>query len=263
LATEPSVFGKNIFEVTINPNAKILDVDIKSNFYKFGKKVDTPINRGKEIYNFAKKNGYDVIRLAHVPYVAGGTEFAVLNKNVIEKQRLHDIIESITSGSLEEYYKAIENSYKNKFVDPEDVETFMEFLKMNDEETAKHLGIDINIEKEDDGTLLLAYGENATRIFLFGIVSTKEKMNKIDVSAIHIWIDRLIEKMKEGKTFITSPHELSLRLLKHIESKLEKDPKYTLHRSTINKINLKDLGFNLKDKRYSNYENVQLKLIKK
>ena len=172
-------------------------------------------------------------------------------------------LKSITSGSLEEYYNALENSYKTKFVDPEDVETFIEFLKMNDEEMSKYLGIDINVEKEDSGTLLITYGENATRIFLFGIVSTKDKINKTDISAIHIWIDRLIEKMKAGKAFVTSPHELSLRLLKHIEDKVKKELEYTLVRSTINKVNLADLGFNLKDKRYSNYENVQLKMVKK
>jgi len=172
-------------------------------------------------------------------------------------------LESITSGSLEEYYIALENTYKAKFTNPEDVETFIEFLKMNDEETAKHLGIDIVVEKEDNGTLLLTYGENASCVFLFGIVSTKDKMNKVDVTAIHIWIDRLIEKMKAGKSFVTSPHELSLRLLKHIENKIEQNSEYKLIRTTINKINLADFGFNLKDRRYSNYENVQLKMVKK
>jgi hypothetical protein len=172
-------------------------------------------------------------------------------------------LESITSGTLDEYYNSLHKIYKEKFVNPEDVETFIEFLKANDEETSKHFGIELNVEKEDNGTLLLTYGENDTYVFLFGIVSTKEKMNRIDIEAIHIWIDRLIVKMKEGKTFITSPHELSLRLIKHIENKVSNDPEYKLSKRNIGNIDLSRLGFNLKDKRYSQYSNIELKLNKK
>lgn len=76
------VEGKNKFLITLKDNIKILEIDIKTNFYEFGKEIDTPKNRGKEIYSFAKKNKYDMIILKHVPQV--GTEYAIINIKAID-----------------------------------------------------------------------------------------------------------------------------------------------------------------------------------
>lgn len=173
------------------------------------------------------------------------------------------LLEAVTIASKDEYYNALHNAYKTKFINTEDVDTFIDFLKMNDEESSERFGIDINIEKEDNGTLLISYGENDIYVMLFGIVSTKDKMIRNDISAINVWIDRLIEKLKDGKTFITSPHELSLRLIKHIEQKIEKDGEYILTKKTLGTIDLSKLGFNMKDKRYSKYSNISLSLKQK
>lgn len=173
------------------------------------------------------------------------------------------LIEAVTNASADEYYNALHAAYKTKFKNEEDVDTFIDFLKMNDEDSATNFGIDFNIEKEDNGTLIVAYGENDQYVMLFGIVSAMNKMNRNDIPAINIWIDRLIEKMKEGKTFITSPHELSLRLIKHVEEKVAKEPKYTLTRKNLNTVDLSQLGFDLKDKRYSRYANISLSMKKK
>ena len=68
---------KNAITVNLNdPLSGELD------FFDFGKEEDTPVNRGKEIYEYAKENGVDLIRLKNVPTV--GTEFAVLDPNIIE-----------------------------------------------------------------------------------------------------------------------------------------------------------------------------------
>ena len=112
--------------------------------------------------------------------------------------------EAIKEGTLDEYYDTILKTYKSRFINADDAETFIEFLKMNDENMMDMFGSDkLNIEKEDNGTLIIAYFENDSVIALIGIVSTKDKMTKYDIGAINMWIDKLIEKMKEGKIFMT------------------------------------------------------------
>jgi hypothetical protein len=73
-----SNYGKNLFEITLPENAKLMIID-KNNFFKYGKEVDTPLNRGKEIYKEAKKNKIDVIFFKKV--VQGKNEYVVLNKD--------------------------------------------------------------------------------------------------------------------------------------------------------------------------------------
>lgn len=177
--------------------------------------------------------------------------------------KLKNIYEAIVNSSLEEYYDALLVSYKKKFDNEEDAETFIEFLKQNDEQVQELYNTTVNIEKEDNGTLLIAYSETEDNILLLGIVSNKDKMNRTDISAISIWIDRLIEKMKQGKSLRTTPHELSLRLIKHIEDKVSKDSEYKLIKKLGHKIDLSVMGFELKDKRYSIYQDVNLSLVKK
>jgi len=76
-------YGKNLFKITIKDNAKILVIDVNNNFYDFGKEYDTPVNRGKAIYDYAIKHKYDIVKLINVPHVR--IEYCILNLNVIEK----------------------------------------------------------------------------------------------------------------------------------------------------------------------------------
>lgn len=172
--------------------------------------------------------------------------------------------ETVVEGRLDEYYDTILKTYKNRFFNSEDAETFVEFLKQNDEHMTDMFGADkLNIEKEDSGTLIIAYFETDSTLALVGLVSTKDKMAKYDIKAIDEWLDRLIEKMKNGKTFMTTPHELSIRLIRHIENRANRLTDYTLLKNIGSKIDISDMGFNLKDKRNSVYRNVTLRLIKK
>jgi len=70
------------------------------------------------------------------------------------------LIEATVDSSLDEYYAALSDSYIKKFTNPDDVETFIEFLKMNDEQMSEMFGVEINVEKEDSGTLLVSYAES-------------------------------------------------------------------------------------------------------
>lgn len=177
---------------------------------------------------------------------------------------LKNIFEAIIEVTLNEYYDAILKTYKSRFINEEDVETFVEFLKQNDEQMIDMFGADnLIIEKEDNGTLIIAYFETDSVLALVGIVSTKDKMAKYDIKAIDEWLNRLIEKMKNGITFMTTPHELSLRLIRHIENRANNLADYTLIKHIGSKIDISNMGFILKDKRNSIYQNVILKLTKK
>ena len=80
-----SFWGKNLFEITLPENAKMMVID-KNNYWQYGKQTDTPLNRGKEIYKEAKKNKIDVIYFKKM--VQGIDEYAVLNKDFKYKKIL-------------------------------------------------------------------------------------------------------------------------------------------------------------------------------
>lgn len=77
-------FGKNRFVVWIDSNAKIFEVNYDK-FYDFGKEEDTPINRGKEIYKYAKDNWYDAILIKNSVHWLWD-ELSVINPKVIRKE---------------------------------------------------------------------------------------------------------------------------------------------------------------------------------
>jgi hypothetical protein len=80
--TMAGVFGKNKFEVKIPEKAKTLKINDK-NFFDFGKVTDTPINRGKAIYEYAKKLGYDIVRISSKVHGLGN-EYAVINPDIVK-----------------------------------------------------------------------------------------------------------------------------------------------------------------------------------
>jgi hypothetical protein len=75
------LYGKTKYIIDIEDDSKILDIDINDTFYQFGKEIDTPINRGKQVYKYAIANNIDIIRLKNVPMI--GIEYAILNLQCI------------------------------------------------------------------------------------------------------------------------------------------------------------------------------------
>lgn len=68
--------------------SKVLKVSLRKpkedekDFYSFGKELDSPINRGKELVKYAKKNKYQMIIVRGV--VGVGTEYCVLDPKIIK-----------------------------------------------------------------------------------------------------------------------------------------------------------------------------------
>jgi hypothetical protein len=73
-----SWYGKNLFEITLPSTAKLMVVD-NDKFFSYGKEVDTPLNRGKEMYKEAKKKKIDVIFLNKI--MGTKNEYVILNDN--------------------------------------------------------------------------------------------------------------------------------------------------------------------------------------
>lgn len=73
-----SYWGKNKFKIILPKNTKILTVD-KKTFWNYGKEIDTPIARGKEIYKKAIKEKADVIFLNKI--AGQPPEYCILNNN--------------------------------------------------------------------------------------------------------------------------------------------------------------------------------------
>jgi hypothetical protein len=80
-------YGNNVFMSSLKPDAKILDINVKDNFYDFGPPEATPLLRGQLIFKYAIEHGYNVIRLSHVPGVSG-VEYAVIDPDAIETTKL-------------------------------------------------------------------------------------------------------------------------------------------------------------------------------
>lgn len=78
-----NVWGDKSFSGKINKGAKILEIDVKKEFWNYGNETDTPIERGKKIREYAKKMNADVVKLKNVPGVLG-TEYSVINMDVIK-----------------------------------------------------------------------------------------------------------------------------------------------------------------------------------
>ncbi len=95
------VEGKNRFELRIKKGAKILELDANKNLFNFGKEEDTPINRGIEAFKLAKYNNIDIIKIKNVHEV--GTEYAILNKNIIIKKEIvkHGEFEGLNEEEVE------------------------------------------------------------------------------------------------------------------------------------------------------------------
>jgi hypothetical protein len=71
------VFGSKKHEYRLDKNTKILTIDNK-NFFKYGREIDTPLNRGKEIYKYATTKGYNGILIKNEVHGLGN-EYAIFN----------------------------------------------------------------------------------------------------------------------------------------------------------------------------------------
>jgi len=77
------VEGKNKFIISIKDESKILNLDAHGNFYDFGERTDSPINRGKAVYKYAIDNDVDIVKVKNVPAI--GTEYCLLNLSCVKE----------------------------------------------------------------------------------------------------------------------------------------------------------------------------------
>ena len=87
--------------------------------------------------------------------------------------------------------------------------------------TERALGLKPQIEISDSGNMIVKWAERDGEVFLIGILTKSGNMTKADMPDLAKWIDRLYEKIVEGKPLITTPNEISGLLLNRIKKRLK------------------------------------------
>lgn len=77
-----SFWGTKKYIFFLKKDAKILVIDNK-NFFNFGKEYDTPLNRGKEIYKYAKSKLYDGVLIKNEVH-GMGDEYAIFDMSLLK-----------------------------------------------------------------------------------------------------------------------------------------------------------------------------------
>jgi hypothetical protein len=112
-----------------------------------------------------------------------------------------------------EYYDAVEKHYNKNLV---------QMIKSQDKMAEMMFGVSIQTYKTEDGSLIVRYINLEEAVVILGIVSVPGVFKTNYMKDLFRWIDQIIEKLKEGKTLITSPNKLSEPLLKQIIKKAER-----------------------------------------
>jgi uncharacterized radical SAM superfamily Fe-S cluster-containing enzyme len=134
--------------------------------------------------------------------------FNQLVNEVYSKLNLSEAIEA----SDKEYYQAISKHYSKDLV-----QTIKQFDKM-----AQMMFGKIETYKTNDGSMIVRYVDSAESVVVLGIVSVPGVEKTDYMKDILQWIDKVLKKLEQGKTLMTSPNKLSEPLLKKIISKAER-----------------------------------------
>lgn len=121
------------------------------------------------------------------------------------------VVESVESSD-KEYYKAVEQHYSKELVN---------MIKSQDKMASMMFG-SIQTYKTNDGSLIVRYVDSEDALVVLGIVSVPGVKKTDYMKDLIGWIDEVINKLKEGKTLLTSPNKLSEPLLKQIIKKAQR-----------------------------------------
>ena len=131
--------------------------------------------------------------------------------------KFKNLIES-RSASKDEYLEAVRGFYsKTKLLPGFEVEQLIQMMEMSEQAAGVPPA---HVEIGDSGNVFVRWAENDDSVWLLGIVSPKGHLGRADISDLEEWVDRLSDKMMEGKPLHTSPNEVSGLLLKRLERKL-------------------------------------------
>ena len=121
-----------------------------------------------------------------------------------------------TEISTEEYKDALINYYQDEeFVNTILTSEMMAFRMSG--------GSEIKTEKSDNGNLIIRWIDTQDTIYFLGIITKSGRLKPSDMSDIRDWINYFVEEISSGKNLMTSPNELSKKILDKVITRLEKN----------------------------------------
>ena len=120
---------------------------------------------------------------------------------------IYHLLTASAKASSDEYFKAVSQHYDADVVAK---------IKQGEQLAVQMTNGKVQTEKSDNGTLLVRWVKGKDFGCILGVVSTTGKLRKSDLKDFNKWVKRLIQKMKEDYTVLTSPNKLSMPLLNHV-----------------------------------------------
>lgn len=97
-------------------------------------------------------------------------------------------------------------------------------LKSSADQTERALNLKPEIEISDSGQMIVKWAEGEflsdPSVFIIGVLTKTGRLSATDAADLYIWIDRLYQKVIDGFQIITTPNDLSKKLLSRIEKRL-------------------------------------------
>jgi len=126
---------------------------------------------------------------------------------------LEEIIGAVKATD-KEYFEAVTNAYGKELAS---------IIKQGEAMAKQMTSGKILSEKSDNGNLIVRWCEGKNTSAILGIVAVSGKLKKSDLPDFKNWTDRIINKLKEGHTILTSPNKLSKPLLDKILQRAGKE----------------------------------------
>lgn len=119
-------------------------------------------------------------------------------------------------GTEKEYQEFFDEFY-GKHLEPDEFKK----LRRTAIGTEQTLGLRPVVEVSDSGNVTVKWAETDDDIYLIGILTKTGKLVKEDAPDLNEWIDRLTDKIAEGKSLVTTPNDVSILFVNRIKRKLK------------------------------------------
>lgn len=122
------------------------------------------------------------------------------------------LIDSMQATDPAEYQKTALDRFEKKAPGYESAAEMSKSLVLSLYPNAKQY-----TEKSQSSNFIVQWIESEHEIFIVGLVTRLGKLTREDTADVYEAINKLIDKMQEGKTLITSPNMKSIRLLEKVK----------------------------------------------
>lgn len=138
--------------------------------------------------------------------------------------------------------KEEDDEYFNTLMDYYGDKEIIDYIKMGEDVAKNQMNSEIKTERSDSSNILIRYIEDNKRIAVLGVISKKGKVLKADINSMKSWINRLVQKLKEGYVLYTSANKFSKLLLNRVINIAKKEG-VDLKKQTHGSVNFKGINW--------------------